>query len=57
MAFEHCIKRKPMLSVSLHNIAAKTGMSHAKLLNYFLKANNLILGLCALHAQIYRVQP
>lgn len=43
MAFERCIERKPMLSVSLRDIAAEAGMSHAKLLNYFESKNDLIL--------------
>ena len=34
MAFQRCIERKPMLSVSLRDIAAEAGMSHAKLLAY-----------------------
>ena len=37
------IERKPMLSVSLRDIAAEAGMSHAKLLNYFESKNDLIL--------------
>lgn len=43
MAFERCIERKPMLSVSLRDIAAEAGMSHAKLLNYFESKNDLVL--------------
>ena len=35
MAFQRCIERKPMMNVSLRDIAAEAGMSHAKLLNYF----------------------
>ena len=43
MAFQRCIERKPMLSVSLRDIAAEAGMSHAKLLNYFESKNDLVL--------------
>ncbi len=43
MAFQRCIERKPMMNVSLRDIAAEAGMSHAKLLNYFESKNDLIL--------------
>ena len=43
MAFQRCIERKPMMNVSLRDIAAEAGMSHAKLLNYFESRNDLIL--------------
>ena len=43
MAFQHCIERKPMMNVSLRDIAAEAGMSHAKLLNSFESKNALIL--------------
>ena len=45
MAFQRCIERKPMMNVSLRDIAAEAGMSHAKLLNYFESKNDLILSL------------
>ena len=45
MAFQRCIERKPMMNVSLRDIAAEAGMSHAKLLNYFESKNDLILDL------------
>lgn len=35
LAFERCMEKKPMPSVSLRDIAAEAGMSHAKLLHYF----------------------
>ena len=35
MAFQRCIEKKPMTKVSLRDIAAEAGMSHAKLLCYF----------------------
>ena len=35
LAFERCMEKKPMPSVSLRDIAAEAGMSHVKLLHYF----------------------
>lgn len=35
MAFQRCVEKKPMMNVSLRDIAAEAGMSHANLLNYF----------------------
>ena len=35
MAFQRCIDKKPLMNVSLRDIAAEAGMSHPKLLNYF----------------------
>lgn len=35
LAYERCMEKKPMPSVSLRDIAAEAGMSHVKLLHYF----------------------
>ena len=35
LAFERCMEKKPMPSVSLRDIAAEAGMSHSALLHYF----------------------
>ncbi len=43
MAFQRCIDRKPLMNVSLRDIAAEAGMSHAKLLNYFDSKEELII--------------
>lgn len=43
MAFQRCINRKPMANISLRDIAAEAGMSHAKLLNYYKSKNDLLL--------------
>ncbi len=43
MAFQRCIDRKPLTNVSLRDIAAEAGMSHAKLLNYFDGKEELIV--------------
>ena len=43
LAFQHCIERKPLMNVSLRDIAAEAGMSHAKLRNYFESIHDLIL--------------
>lgn len=43
MAFERCIEKKPMNNVSLRDIAAEAGMSHAKLLNYFDNKEDLVV--------------
>ena len=34
MAFQRCIERKPIDTISLRDIAAEAGMSHPKLLHY-----------------------
>jgi AcrR family transcriptional regulator len=46
MAFQRCIDKKPMTSISLRDIAAEAGMSHPKLLNYFENKDDLILTYC-----------
>lgn len=43
MAFQRCIDRKPLTNVSLRDIAAEAGMSHAKLLNYFENKDELLI--------------
>lgn len=43
MAFQRCIDKKPLMNVSLRDIAAEAGMSHPKLLNYFGSKEELIL--------------
>ena len=43
MAFQRCIEKKPIMNVSLRDIAAEAGMSHPKLLNYFGSKEELIL--------------
>ena len=43
MAFQRCIEKKPLMNVSLRDIAAESGMSHPKLLNYFGNKEELIL--------------
>lgn len=43
MAFQRCIDRKPLTNVSLRDIAAEAGMSHAKLLNYFDSKEDLLV--------------
>lgn len=43
MAFQRCMERKPMAKVSLRDIAAEAGMSHAKLLNYFDSRDDLVI--------------
>lgn len=43
MAFQRCIARKPMASVTLRDIAAEAGMSHAKLLNYYESKHDLLV--------------
>lgn len=43
MAFQRCIDRKPLTNVSLRDIAAEAGMSHAKLLNYFDSKDDLLV--------------
>lgn len=59
MAFQRCIERKPMMNVSLRDIAAEAGMSHAKLLNYFESKKRPHPRVCALYARIYvrKMQP
>jgi AcrR family transcriptional regulator len=43
MAFQRCIEKKPMTNISLRDIAAEAGMSHAKLLNYFDSRDDLMV--------------
>ncbi len=43
MAFQRCMEKKPMAKVSLRDIAAEAGMSHAKLLNYFDSRDDLVI--------------
>jgi len=43
MAFQRCIDKKPMDKVTLRDIAAEAGMSHAKLLNYFENREDLVV--------------
>ena len=43
MAFQRCIEKKPIDTISLRDIAAEAGMSHPKLLNYFENKDELIL--------------
>lgn len=43
MAFQKCIEEKPITKISLRDIAARAGMSHAKLLNYFSSRDELVL--------------
>ena len=43
MAFQRCIEKKPMTKVSLRDIAAEAGMSHAKLLCYFESRDDLMV--------------
>ena len=43
MAFQRCIEKKPLTKVSLRDIAAEAGMSHAKLLNYFESRDDLVV--------------
>lgn len=42
MAFQRCIEKKPMMNISLRDIAAEAGMSHANLLNYFPSRDALV---------------
>ena len=43
MAFQRCIEKKPIDTISLRDIAAEAGMSHPKLLHYFENKDDLIL--------------
>ncbi|MBQ6316819.1 MAG: TetR/AcrR family transcriptional regulator [Oscillospiraceae bacterium] len=43
MAFQRCIEKKPIDTISLRDIAAEAGMSHPKLLHYFDSKDDLIL--------------
>lgn len=43
MAFQRCIDKKPLMNVSLRDIAAEAGMSHPKLLNYFGSKEELVI--------------
>ena len=42
-AFQRCITAKPITQISLRDIAAEAGMSHAKLLYYFKNKDELIV--------------
>lgn len=42
-AFQRCITAKPITQISLRDIAAEAGMSHAKLLYYFKNKDELII--------------
>ena len=42
-AFQRCITAKPIAQISLRDIAAEAGMSHAKLLYYFKNKDELIV--------------
>lgn len=42
MAFQRCIEKKSMMNISLRDIAAEAGMSHANLLNYFPSRDALV---------------
>jgi AcrR family transcriptional regulator len=42
-AFQRCIEKKPLTKVSLRDIAAEAGMSHANLLNYDDSRDDLIV--------------
>lgn len=52
MAFQRCIERKPMMNVSLRDIAAEAGMSHAKLLNYLRAETTSSSRMCAIRESI-----
>lgn len=45
-AFERCIEEKPIDCISLRDIAARAGMTHPKLLNYFPNKEALVLAYC-----------
>lgn len=42
-AFERCIAQKPLLNITLRDIAKEAGMSHGKLLHYFTNKDELIM--------------
>ena len=46
MAFEACISDKPIDRISLRDIAARAGMTHPKLLNYYHSKEDLVLAYC-----------
>lgn len=46
LAFERCIEKKPLSSISLRDIAKEAGMTHPKLLNYFENRDDLIRHYC-----------
>lgn len=54
-AFEVCLADKPMGRVTLRDIAARAGMTHPKLLNYFGSKEELVLAYCE-YAQCYMTQ-
>lgn len=43
MAFQDCIKEKPLTNITLRDIAKKAGMPHSKLLYYFQNKDDLIM--------------
>lgn len=43
MALQRCIEQKPLMNISLRDIAAQAGMSHPKLLTYFDSREDIIL--------------
>lgn len=46
MALQRCVDKKPLMNISLRDIAAEAGMSHPKLLNYFDSRDDIILSYC-----------
>ncbi len=46
IAFEKCIIEKPLFNITLRDIAAKAGMTHPKLLNYFSCKDEIVLAYC-----------
>lgn len=46
LSFDRCLRRKPIFSVSLRDIASEAGMTHPKLLNYFGSKDELVLAYC-----------
>ena len=55
LAFEECIRDKPIFNISLRDIAAKAHMTHPKLLNYFAGKDEIILAYCE-HIKLYRTE-
>ncbi len=46
MAFESCLKKKPVFSISLRDIAKEAKMTHPKLLNYFQSKDDIVIAYC-----------
>ncbi len=46
-AFESCLKKKPVFSISLRDIAKEARMTHPKLLNYFSSKDAIVLAYCS----------